>query len=104
MRNVLGIDKAKQTTVQNLCNLAEETPIVKKIIIFGSAASQTCTPESDIDICYDITCDTKDLRTYDLSKKTVRICDYNCDIVFYSLLGSNLKNEIDSKGVIVYES
>ena len=104
VRNISAIDLRKQNIVSSLCDLAESNPIVKKIIIFGSAAKKTCTDSSDIDICYDILCDTTDKRARELSVATSKICDYNCDVVYYDLIGSNLKREIDTKGVTVYES
>ena len=104
MRNITAIDARKINIVSALCDMAEKNPIVKKIIVFGSAASKTCAEDSDIDICYDISCTTRDKRARDLSVLTSKICDYNCDVVYYDLIGSNLKKEIDSKGVTVYES
>jgi len=103
MRNLSGIAEIKQNIVDKICDMAEKHTIVRRVIIFGSAASGNCTEESDVDICFDITCDTKGRATFDLSKETSRICDYNCDIFFYNLIGNKLRNEIDQKGVIVYE-
>ena len=104
MRNIAAIDKRKIKIVSDLCNMAESNNVVKRIIIFGSTASKTCLDSSDIDICYDISCDTRDKRARELSVLTSKICDHNCDIVYYDLIGSNLKHEIDTKGVVVYES
>ncbi len=104
MRNIAAIDKRKSKIVSELCNMAESNNVIKRIIIFGSAASKTCQDSSDIDICYDLNCNTRDKRARELSVLTSKICDYNCDIVFYSLVGSSLKHEIDTKGVVVYES
>ena len=104
MRDVSGIDKSKEPIVSILCNMAESSDIIKRIIVFGSAASKTCTDESDIDICYDLSCTTKDARARELDVQTAKICDYNCDIVYYGIIGSRLKHEIDTKGVVVYES
>ena len=104
MRNISCIDKSKISVVSSLCDMAESNNIINRIIVFGSTASKTCQPDSDIDICYDLNCTTRDKRARDLSVETSKICDYNCDIVFYSLIGDSLKHEIDTKGVIVYES
>ena len=104
MKNVSAIDVSKQNIVSALCDLAERNPIVKKIIVFGSAAINSCTKDSDIDICYDITCSTQDERARKLSVLTSKVCDYNCDVVFYDKIGSNLKNEVDTNGITVYES
>ena len=104
MRNGMSVDVKKQNIVSELCDLAEKSPIIKRMIIFGSAAEKKCTDDSDIDICYDLTCNTQDKRARDLSVATSKICDYNCDVVYYDLIGTNLKNEIDTKGIVVYES
>lgn len=104
MKNVSAIDISKQNIVSELCDMAEKTPIIRKIIVFGSAAANLCTSNSDIDICYDIACDITDKRARELSVQTSKICDYNCDVVYYNLVGNNLKHEIDTKGVTVYES
>lgn len=104
MRNIAVVDSSKQNIVNKLCDLADSMKIVKKIVIFGSAANQTCSADSDIDICYDLDCDTQDKRARDLSVSTSKICDYNCDVVYYGMIGSNLKDEIDATGVTVYES
>ncbi len=103
-KDLSAIDVRYQKPVILLCNLAKKTPIVKRIIVFGSAATQTCNDNSDIDICYDISCSTQDQRVRDLSLKTSMLCDYNCDVVYYNLIGTNLKKEIDTKGITVYEA
>lgn len=102
--NIKLIDESKQNIIKEICFLVKDNEIVRRVIVFGSAANKQCNENSDIDICYDISCDTKDLRTYELSKTTGRACDYNCDIVYYSLLGDSLKKEVDTKGIVVYES
>lgn len=103
MRNISGIADIKRNMIDKICDLAEKSEIVRRVIVFGSAADGTCTDESDVDICFDISCDTKGRATFHLSREATRICDYNCDIFFYNLIGNKLKREIDEKGVIVYE-
>ncbi len=48
--------------------------------------------------------DTSDKRARELSVATSKACDYNCDVVYYNLVGTNLRHEIDTEGIIVYES
>ena len=103
-KNMSMIDVKKQAIVEGICRAAQQTPIVEKVIIFGSTARKECTDDSDVDICYVLSCDTRNLDVYNLSRKTSKICDHNCDIFFYDLIGSNLKSEIDRTGVVVYES
>ena len=103
MRDISCIDQSKAGIVSALCDMAETSDIINRIIIFGSAASKTCLPDSDIDICYDLKCSARDKRARELSVITSKICEYNCDIVFYTLIGDNLKREIDTNGVVVFE-
>lgn len=103
IKNLPLIDRTKQNVVLEICQNAQQTPIVEKVIIFGSAASGTCTKDSDLDLCYVLSCDTHNLEVYNLSKKTAKACNHNCDIFFYNSIGSKLQSEIDSKGVVVYE-
>ena len=103
-QNIAAIDKQKQGIVTDLCALAQANPIVKKLIIFGSAAKNSCHDESDVDICFDISADTRSRAVFSLSREASKICDYHCDVFFYSLLGSKMKSEIDRTGVVVYES
>ncbi len=146
MRNATAVDRSKYQIVSALCDMAEKNNIIKKIIVFGSAASKKCSMDSDIDskipssekgaaggvatldlttgvipvdqlpkvafdtlvnvadVCYDLSCSVTDSRARNLSVTTAKICDYNCDIVYYELIGANLRKEIEDKGVVVYES
>ncbi len=104
MRNATAVDRSKYQIVSALCDMAEKNNIIKKIIVFGSAASKKCSIDSDIDICYDLCCSVTDSRARNLSVATAKICDYNCDIVYYELIGANLRKEIEDKGVVVYEA
>ena len=97
------IDQSKRNIVQRLCELSENTPIVTKLLVFGSAASNTCTEESDIDICFYLNTDVSDKRAFDLNCDAAEICDDNCDILYSSLISPNFRKKIESKGVVVYE-
>lgn len=102
--NVSKIDRTKRDIVLRICQNAEDNEIIDRIIVFGSAATQTCTGTSDLDVCFDVNCGTRDMRVFDLNVRTARECEHNCDIVFYNYIGSNLKDEIDRKGIVVYEA
>jgi len=104
MRNTSKINTKKRDIIDSVCSIAENTPIVKRLIVFGSGVTDECRDDSDIDVCVDINCDTKDLRLFNLRASINKICDYNCDFVVYSHIGDTLKKEIDNKGVVVYES
>lgn len=103
MKNIEMIDIRKVDIVKELCVLAEKNNIIKRIIIFGSAAQKKCSEDSDLDICLEIIGETNDLKLHDFRVKANKACDYNCDIVIYNQVGSNLKEEINNKGVVVYE-
>lgn len=102
--NTVKIDEKKRDVTEKICEVAKDNAIVKRVIVFGSAANGTCTSKSDIDVCFDINCTTRDLRVYDLNVAVNKVCDYNCDIFFYNYLGDHLKEEIDRTGVTVYEA
>ena len=75
---------------------------MKRIYIFGSAVTPNCSVDSDIDIC--INADTTDgMAIYNLQREIGDICDWNCDIIMYSNMGSRLRDTINREGVIVYE-
>ena len=104
MKDISLVNEKKRDVVNSVCKIAENTSIVKRLIVFGSSVQKECQNDSDIDICFDITCDTKDLRLFNLRASINQVCDYNCDFLVYSHIGNELKNEIDEKGVVVYES
>ncbi len=102
-KNISLIDKSKQDIVKRLCELSQETPIVTKLLVFGSAASNSCTEDSDIDICFYINTDVSDRRAFNLTCDAAAICNDNCDILYSSLISLDFKNKIESTGVFVYE-
>lgn len=103
-KNISMIDACKVADVSAICDCAEKNDIVKRIIVFGSTAQKQCTDSSDLDICIDVVGETRDMRLHEFRVQVNKICDYNCDIVIYSQIGSNLRNEINTKGVVVYEA
>lgn len=98
------VNDIKRKKVEKVIQIASNTGVVRRLIIFGSAVTNECREESDVDICLDISCETSDKRLrrpmYDFNEA----CDFNCDILFYHKLGEKLKREIDTKGVEVYET
>lgn len=103
IENLNKINIKKESMVSEICKLATSSDIVKRIIIFGSAITDECTEDSDLDICVDTDCKDKDMRLYGLYCEISKISDYNCDILTYKKLGSVLKDEVDKNGIIVYE-
>lgn len=98
------INPIKQDYVDKICDAAKESGIVNRLIIFGSAVTDHCDQESDLDICVDTDCEDNNRALFKLYVSMSRICDYNCDILTYSKLGEKIRNEVDQKGVLVYEA
>ena len=103
IKNISMTDKSKRSAVQRLCELCENTLIVTKLIIFGSAASNTCTEDSDIAMCFYINTDVSDNRAFNLTCDAAEICDDNCDILYSSLISPDFLKKIEDNGIIVYE-
>lgn len=100
--DISKVNKIKEEYVCRMIEVARKHAIVKRLIIFGSAVTDDCTDESDIDICADVTYQEKGLKVYNLGVDLSRICNGNCDILFYDRLKGKIKDEIDKKGVVVY--
>ena len=100
--NISRVYPLKQKIVDELHKKAEDFDIVKRIYVFGSSVTPRCNIDSDIDICIDA--DTSDgMKVFELQKAVGDICDWNCDILMYSNIGSVLKDTIDKEGVVIYE-
>lgn len=76
---------------------------ISKVLVFGSAITADCRPDSDIDLCFvtDATC--KNPVYADIYGHMELVMDDLCDILSYRKLTGQLKNEIDKKGVVIYE-
>ncbi len=102
MTDISKVNASKKDAIKNVVKVAQETDVIKRLIIFGSAVTNDCNESSDIDICLDVSCATRDMRLYRPVCDFNKVCDYNCDILFYQKIGEKLKKEIDEKGVEVY--
>ena len=49
-QSIMTVDRSKQDVVSKLCGLAKRYPYVKRMIVFGSAASNTCSSSIDENI------------------------------------------------------
>lgn len=98
------INPIKKDYVDKICDAAKESGIVNRLIIFGSAVTDYCEKESDLDICVDTDCADNNRALFRLYVKMSKICDYNCDILTYSKLGEKIRYEVEQKGVLVYEA
>lgn len=77
-------------------------PVIDRVIIFGSAISEDCTENSDIDICIDTKYDTKNETYFNVSGRLPDVMEDLCDILKYNRLNPRFKEVVD-KGVVVYE-
>jgi len=100
----LKIHPVKRDKVKKGCEYIKQYPFVKKMIIFGSAVTKTCTEESDIDICLVINKDKNQKEFVRMYGELPLYMDELCDILIYDKLNDEWKKQIDEKGVIVYES
>lgn len=101
-KNIRHIYPLKQREVSEIYHAVKNRSEVKRVIVFGSSVTAKCHVGSDLDICIDA--DVSDgMKLYDLQKEIGTICDWNCDIVMYSNLGSRLKETVEKKGVVIYE-
>lgn len=77
--------------------------IISKVILFGSAATDHCTVRSDIDICLVTDEDSRNRTFFWIFGGLPMVMDDLCDIVVYRRLSGKLKEEIDRKGIVIYE-
>ncbi len=78
--------------------------LIDKVIIYGSSITDNCRDNSDIDVCIktaeNVNCCSE--LTILLGNFEVATDDC-CDIHIYGHLKGKIKDEIDNKGVTVYE-
>ena len=104
IKNLDLINECKKSSIEKACNHVKEFPFVKSMIIFGSSVRDDCTEESDVDICLKILSDVNGLDYYKMSEPLKNIFDGVCDVLIYHKINGKIKDEIDKKGVTVYES
>ncbi len=104
MIDVSKVNHRKLDSVNQMIAVAQKYPFVKRLIIFGSAVTDHCTDESDIDVCADIELKEKGLNLHNLHVDLCKTCNANCDILIYERLKGKIKSVIDTKGVTVYAS
>lgn len=96
-KNVQYIHPLKQRAVSSYIEYLKDNPNIKAIIIFGSGVEFRCNSYSDLDIC---------IERYDVNKgiKSIDIGIYEeVDIVYEDTLDFRLRNEINRKGIVVFD-
>ena len=103
MINQNKIHFCKRNKVEKVCQLLSQYSFVEKMIIFGSATTNQCSDDSDLDICLVLLKEYDKKRFTKLFGEIPLYADDLCDILVYHNLNEKWKNEIDKKGVVVYE-
>lgn len=98
-----SIHDIKKEQISSCISIISKYDFVKRMIIFGSSVTDHCTEDSDVDICIDMEGTTIGLHTFYMDSELSKACNHNCDILTYNKLNGKIKDEIDNKGVIVYE-
>lgn len=92
----------KQKDVSRAVMIADEESSVEKMVVFGSAVTLRCGPESDIDLALFLpgASDEEYLR---IAHRFFSELDSEVDVVRYDQIrNSALIDEIDRTGVVVY--
>jgi len=95
------------TKIDNIIQII--TPIlikspVKRVILFGSYAKETNTPDSDIDLIIDSNGELKGIDFFALSAEIAKALPMKSDIFEYREIKPNsaIFNEIAKDGVVIY--
>lgn len=95
--NAKYIHPLKQRLVQSYTACFEQDLNVKAAIIFGSSVEFHCHSFSDLDICIERYDSGAGFRNYpdEYEEET--------DLVYWDAIGMRLKQEIEQKGIVVYD-
>ena len=120
IQNIERVHPMKREKILNGLQFIEKyntTGVVKRIILFGSAVTPDCTEESDIDL-YIVLFPGKEQEkiTYQiqgvefttsiefmLSGGLPQITNDVCDVIFAHRSSEKLKQEVNEKGIKIYE-
>lgn len=95
-KNINHIFPTQQADVARMIDVCKEIPNIKKIIVFGSSVTPLCNPWSDIDIYFET---QEEMPRFPSIASNTAVFDkwdnFSVD--------DELMDEINRKGVIVYE-
>ncbi len=95
---------SKQKDVQKAIEIAGKTEKIRRLVIFGSAVTMNCGIGSDIDIAIDAPGITED-EFISMAKPFRQALESEVDIIHFNAVRSELlKNDIMTKGAIVYDN
>ncbi len=95
--NAEYIHPLKQQLVQSYVTCFWQDPNVKTGIIFGSGVEFGCHSFSDLDICIERYDSERGFRNYPEEYMEAT------DIVYSDTVGSRLREEIEKKGIVVFD-
>ncbi|MCU6720732.1 nucleotidyltransferase domain-containing protein [Porcipelethomonas ammoniilytica] len=94
-----------QKEVQKVIDVIKSIDCIQRIIIFGSAVTLNCGMRSDLDIAVDAPGITDEDEFLRIIRPIKRAVDVETDIIHYNSIQSELLlNEINTKGVDVYDN
>ena len=77
--------------------------VIGKVVVFGSAVTDHCRDDSDIDLCLESAYPVTHDKFLDVFGNLEPVMGNLCDILESGCVGTRMRDEIASKGVIVYE-
>jgi predicted nucleotidyltransferase len=108
--NIEFIHPLKQQLVADIVKAAKLDSGVKTIRVFGSAITNRCDFQSDLDLCVEWKFDCYDAdgilipKTINFMRNISMLSKGQCDVVHYQYLKGTVVEEAAKKGVIVYVS
>lgn len=106
IKNLDKVHPIKRQKVQEGMEFIErlnEDGMIQKVILFGSSITKDCTEDSDIDVCFVTEETCENWKFFQVYGGLPLIMEDLCDILVYRDLKGNLKDEIDRKGIVIYE-
>ena len=93
---------SKQKAAQQAIALARQDDRIRRLVVFGSAVTMRCGTGSDLDIAVDAPSVSED-EFLKIARGFYRGVDSEVDMIHYNTIrNSQLKREIDEKGVNIY--
>lgn len=92
---------SKQKAVQTVISIAKSEPIVEKVILFGSATSMRCGPQSDIDVA--VVADVSDDNFLKIAHRLYVEVPSEIDVNHLNTVRSELLKQEINKGVVIYQ-
>ncbi len=102
--NLNKIHYLKRSAVDKACHYLESKSFKGKAIIFGSSVTPICSEDSDIDVCLVTEGSIRNREFFEIYGGLSECLDNDCDILIYNRLSGKIIDEINMKGVTVYES